>query len=307
MFGWIPATFSLVKRNFGAMSVASLLNLCVVLVMLLPMFYVMYRAIGSGAMADPTNPFGADMGMILGMYGVLVVVGLLLMPPLMAGWFRLCENADRGAAIAGTDIFRPYSDVPLWLRLIGFVLLIFVLYMLVFAVLGVAFSGAIAGMMKMQAAQNAAIFSGQPAPPPSMAALSGILLLYVVAMPLMFLLQFVYLVGLAEVSLRATPVLAAFKDALATVLRNALKLLVFMFVIGIVGLVVGFLLALIVGVIVAALAMISPALMVVAMLLLYIPMLLVMYPLMFSFNYAAWKSMLGSEPPSPPVDSIVAA
>jgi hypothetical protein len=306
MFGWIPSTFGMVKRNFGAMSVASILNLLAILLLMAPMFYVMYRAFasGMGAMANPAMPFGgADLETIGWIYGFMMLAGLLLLPPMMAGWFRLCENADRGAHVRGSDIFRPYADIPLWLRLIGFVLLICALYLLVGVLLFLAFRGVFMQFVAMQAAQQAAMMGGAAATPPSMAVIGHMLLAEVVILPVMLLLQFVYMVGLAEVSLRSTPVLVAFKDALATVLRNSLKMLVWLFVVGIGFIVVMFVLGLVFALVGAVLSMISPGLMAVLMMLLYVPLLLVMYPLMFSGYYVAWKSLLGSEPPMPPASA----
>ncbi|MEO8160706.1 MAG: hypothetical protein ABI588_04745, partial [Arenimonas sp.] len=170
----------------------------------------------------------------------------------------------------------------------------------VFLAIGFVFRGTFTGLLAMQAAQLAAGASGQPPPPPDMALLGGIFLMYAVMLPVMFLLQFVYMIGLAEVSLRSTPVLVAFKDALAAVLRNALKLLVFLFVLGIVAVVVMFVLVLVVVLVVAAASLVSKTLGLVLAVLLYVPILLVMYPLLFASNYVAWKSMLGSEPPMPP-------
>jgi hypothetical protein len=308
MFGWIQATFALVKRNFGAMSVASLLNLAVLVLMMAPMFFVMSKAMVAIAAGNPSDPFGGNTGLFLGLYALSMLIGLLLMPPLMGGWFQLCENADRGAVVGGTQVLRPYSDIPLWLRLVGFALLGSLLYIAVFCVFGFAFRGTLMSFVAMQAAQNAAVFSGQPAPPPSLGVLGGIFLMYVVMLPVMFLLQFVYMVGMAEVSLRATPVLVAFKDAFAAVLRNSLKLLVFMFVLGMLAMVAMFVFVIVAVLVVGAASLLSKSLGLVLMLLLYIPLLLVLYPLMFAGNYVAWKSLLGSEPPMPPVTpGIVAA
>lgn len=300
MFGWVGETFGLVKRNYGALSAASLLTICASLLFAAPMFYLMFKSIASGLAPTPDNPLGMDMKLFFTLYAAMIVAGLLLFPPLMGGWFRLCENADRGASARGTDIFGPYRELPTWMRLVGFALLAMLMYLVVMALVGLAFGGIIGKLMAMQAAQNAAMFSGQPPPPPDLGAIGGIFLMYIIVLPVMFLLQFVYMVGMAEVSLRSTPVLVAFKDAFAAVLRNSLKLLVLLFCLGvaagIVFAVIGLVLALVIGV----LAMISQTAMVVVLVLLYIPLLMVMYPLMFAGHYMVWKSMLGSEPPMAP-------
>jgi hypothetical protein len=114
--------------------------------------------------------------------------------------------------------------------------------------------------------------------------------------------------GLAEVSLRDTPVLVAFKDACMSVLRNSLKLLLFVFVLTVVGVMVMFAVGLVVALVLVAAAFISQALSMVLMVLLYIPLLLVLYPLMFAGHYQAWKDLLDGDAPAPADDSgIVAA
>lgn len=297
MFGWVGDTFGLVKRNFGAMSAASLLTIGAGLLFAAPILYVMFKAISSGVAPTPANPLGMDMQLFGIMYAGMIVAGVLLFPPMLGGWFRLCESADRGASPGGTDIFRPYGDLPTWMRLVAFALLAMLMYFVVLALVGFAFRGVFADLMVMQAAQNAAMLSGQPPPPPDMGAFGGIFLMYAIVLPLLFLLQFVYMVGLAEVSLRPTPVLVAFRDAFAAVLRNSLKLLVFLFCLGVVAGILGFVVGLVVALLIGLLALISKTLMGVAILALYIPLLVVMYPLMFAGHYLVWKSMLGSEPP----------
>jgi hypothetical protein len=178
----------------------------------------------------------------------------------------------------------------------------------VFALIGFAFRGAFEGLIEMQAAQNAAMLGGPPAPPPSMDVLGGIFLMYAVMLPLMFLLQFVYMVGLAEVSLRSTPVLVAFKDSCVAVARNSLKLLLFMLALMFVGGVLAFVVGLVLALLIAATAFISQTASIVLLVALYIPILLVIYPLMFAGHYVVWKSMLGDEPSMPPAsEGAVAA
>lgn len=308
MFGWVSDTFGLVKRHFGAMSVASLLTICAGVLFALPIMLVMFKTVPMTGAVDPTNPVAMDMGLFLTVYVGVIVVALVLVPPLLAGWFRLIESADRGAEARGTSIFQPYGDFPTWRRLVGFMLLAMLMYFAVFAVVALAFGGVFTDLVAMQAAQNAALLSGQTPPTPDMSVIGRILLMYVFVLPVMLLLQFVYMLGLAEVSLRPTPVLVAFKDAFAGVLRNSLKLLLFMFVLGMVVGVVFSIIVLVLVLVVAALGMISKSLAAVAIVLMYIPILLVMYPLMFAGHYMVWKSMLGSEPRAPlvPADSVAA-
>jgi hypothetical protein len=295
MFGWIPATFRLVSRNVGAMLVATVITLVLGLLLALPMLLVMFKSMPAlGSPGVPVAP--PDLGLFWTMYGVTVVVALLLGPPLLAGWFRLCEAADRGAAPAGSTVLSAYRDGGTWMRLVLFALLGALLYLAVFGLAFLLFRGAFTEIAAMQAAQLA----GAPPQAPSPALLGQILLMYAVMMPLMFLLQFVYMVGLAEISLRSTGPVQAFIGALVAVSRNVLKLLLLMLCVGMVaGMVVG-IVAIVFVVLAAVLALLSPVLMAVVVGVLYIALLLAVYPLMFTGNYYAWKDLLGEGGSAPP-------
>jgi hypothetical protein len=302
MFGWIPATFRLVSRNFGAMVVASLLTFLLGALMALPMLLAVFKSLsGLGSPGVPVTP--PDLTLFWVMYGVTILVALLLGPPLLAGWFRLCEAADRGVRPSGSTVLSPYRDGGTWVRLVLLALLATLLYVLFFALMFLLFRGVFTELATMQAAQLA---GGTP-PPPSPAMLGKILLMYVVMMPLLFLLQFVYMVGLAEVSLRPTGPVQAFLGAAQAVLRNAFKLLLLMICVGMVAGVIGAIVAVVLAVLAAVLALLSPVLMGVAIAVIYLAVLLVAYPLMFAGNFYAWKDLLGEGiPPSAAPGSVAA-
>ena len=302
MFAWIPATFRMVSRHFGAMALATTLTFLLGILMALPLLLVMFNSLsGLGSPGVPVAP--ADLRMFWIAYALTIVVGMVLMPPMLAGWFRLCRAADQGALPSGLVVLEPYRDGATWARLLLYSLLGMLMYLLAFGLIFLAFRGVFMEIATMQAAQLA---GGTP-PPPSVAMIGKILLMYAVLLPTMMLLQFVYMVGLAEVSLRPTPALQAFLGSLQAVGRNALKLLLFVFCLylgfGAVLTVVVLLLVLL-GVV---LALVSPVLMGIVMALFYVLLLLVLYPLMFSGNYHAWRDLLGGGAAPPPVPEHFAA
>ena len=293
MFGWIPATFRLVAGNFGAMVVATILTLLAGLLLAAPFLFFMFQsmpALGSAGVPQPQDMTGFWVA-----YGVLIVASLVVMPPLLAGWFRLCAAADRGEAISGTQVLGPYRDPGAWARLLVFVLLGTLAYVAVFALMFLMFRGAFTEIIAMNAAQQAALATGAEPPAPSMAVLGQIFLMYVVLLPTMFVLQFIYMVGLAEVALRPTSGVQAFAEAAGGVLRNLVKLLVLMFCVGMLAGVAIMLVAVVVALLAVGLAFISPVLMGIVVGLLYLALILVIYPLMFAGHYFVWKDMLGGE------------
>ena len=303
MFGWVFDAFRTVKRNFGAMIGASAVMLGVFMLMLLPMWllvFSMVRRNGAAGLAGGALPMAGDMGMFIGVYGFTILASLLLFPPLMAGWFRLARDADHGGAISAFDVLKPYRDGELWFRGLRFALLAFVLYMAVVAVLFLVFHGSISAFMQQVIAQQAATLAGTTPPPPSFPA--GVVLAYFAFLLIGMLLQFVYLVGFAEVSLRKTPALEAMRLAMLATLKNALKLLLFAFVtFSAIG-AIFFVVILVLVLLGAVLALINPALAAIVAIAFYIPFLLCIYPLMFVGGYFAWKDMLNDGSAANPAD-----
>ena len=286
MFGWIPSSFGLVTRNFGSMAGASLITLLVGLLMVLPLVLVIFASLkGLGSPGVPVAP--PDMTPIVIGYCAMLVVGLALMPPLVGGWFRLCEAADRREAVSALQVLGPYRDGATWARLVVFALLAMLTYVVFFGAIVLLFRGAFTELMAMQAAQMAGM---QPDPNP--AVLGKILLMYAVMIPVGSLLQTVYMVGMAEVALRPTSALVALKDAFATVGRNLAKLLVFGFCLLVAFMVLAFVLGLLVALVFVALSFLSPVISMVLVGLLYIAALCFIYPLMFAGGFYAWRSLL---------------
>ena len=295
MFGWVPATFRLVTRHFGAWSLASVITLFVALLLALPMLVYLFMTMP--ALGSPGVPPPQDLTGLWIAYAIFIVTAMVLMPPLLAGWFRLCAAADRGEAISGTSVLSAYGDRGVWLRMIVFALIGMLVYFAVIGLLALLFGDAFAGLMAMQAAQDAALATGSPPPPPDMALLGKVLLMYVVALPLLVVLQLIYMAGLAEVSLRPTSAPGAFAEAAGGVLRNLLKLLLFLFCLWMGLSMVLLVVVLVVGVVIAGLMLLSPVAGMVVAGIAYVALLTFVYPLMFAGHYYLWKDMLGGEEP----------
>lgn len=300
MFGWIGDTFRLFGRNAAPFLMASVVTLVLLLLMFVPMYAAMIPTMMQNATAGATGamPTGADVSLILGLYGVTLLIALVAFPPLLVGWFRLVQDMDQGRTVRGLDVLRPYRDGATWIRSVLFGLVAMLLYVAVLALVAFAFWGTISGFMEQVAAQQAATLAGVAAPAPSFG--GGIILAYLVFLVVAILLQFVYLVGFAEISLRSTGILDALKQAAGGVGRNGIKLLVFLICVGLVAFVALLLVGMVVGLLAVALSMLSPALAAVAFVVLYLPFALLMYPLMFASHYFVWKSILGGNESAQP-------
>lgn len=298
MFGWVANSFSLFRKNAGSLMSASAITLVLGILICIPMWLVMMGSMKNAGMAANGMPMPPDMSLFYVVYSITMLVGLLLFPPLLIGWFRLCQSMDQGNSAGALEVLAPYRDIPLWLRSIRFALLALLIYVAIFGLFALAFSGSINEMMQQSQAQQLAMMSGTTPPPPVFPV--GFFIGYFLFIGIAMFLQFVYMVGFTEVSLRPTPASQALKLAAAGVFKNALQLIVFLFCMfaaaGIVMMVVVLILAMVVGL----LSMISPIIGGLVALAIYIPVLLAMYPLMFAGHYFVWKSMLGTTTPEIP-------
>ena len=296
MFGWIADSLGLFKANLRTMLSAGGLTLGMVLLMFLPlwgvMFWAMRQSVQHGGVPGAL-PMGGDMTLFWVLYVVTMLIGLLLFPPLLVGWFRLCRAADQGATPAAMDLLKPYRDPQLWMRSIRFALLALLVYLVALALFYLVFHEAISAFVQQTAAREAALLAG--AAPPAADFPGGLILGYLLFLVVAMVLQMVYLLGYAEISLRETPVLQALGLAFSSVAKNALKLLLFLFLASSIFGIAFMIVAVVLALVVMALNFVHVALAVAAMVVFYVAILLLVYPLMFAGSYFFWKSALGAE------------
>jgi len=296
MFAWIPSTFRLVMNHIGAMVIATLLTLLTTIACYLPLLGWMFKSVMADGMPGLITAQQGTTYWV--MYGISMLLSVVVMGPVMAGWMRMSAAADRGEAITGTQVFALFADSERWIQLLILAVLVIAVGLAFAGVLYLLFGDAFRAIIAMQEAQNAALLGGGKPPPPNMGAFGQIFLLYALALPVFVLLQVSYFVGVAEIGLRQAPATGAFVDAVLGVLRNLVKLLIFGFCLFI-GFVIAFvLIVLVIGLVVAALSFINATLAVVAAGLFYIASLLFFYPLMFASNFYVWKDMLGDDEPA---------
>lgn len=303
MFGWVAESFKLLRKNFRAFLSAGLLTMVLGLLLCVPMWIVMASSMmasmhETGAAQGPGMPMWGDMTLFFTAYAATLVFGLLSFPPMLSGWFKLCQNSDKDIAVSGFEILKPYKDINLWLRGIGFALLGLFLYLAILGLFALAFSGAISDFIHQIEAQQMAALTGTPPPPPTLPI--GFFIGYFCFIFLAMFLQFVYMVGFTEISLRPTPVLEAMKLAMTTVFRNALKLLLALICIGMIFYIAMFIVMLIIVLIATLLSFIHPIVGAVVAIAFFTPMLLIMYPLIFSGHYFMWKYLLADDTPTAP-------
>jgi hypothetical protein len=295
MFGWVMESIKLVKKNIRGFMSAGLVTIVLVILVSMPMWLVMINVMGdmkNHGMATTGMPMTGNMTVFFTAYAITLFFCLLAFPPLLIGWFKLCRNIDNSIAVSDFEILKPYKDMKLWLRGIGFALLGLLAYLVILGLFALAFSGAISDFVYQVEAQQMAMLSGAAPAPPSFPI--GFFIGYFGFIFVAMFLQFVYMVGFTEISLRPTSLLEAMKMAAASVFKNALKLGLVLICVGIAFYIAIFVVAMVLTLIVAVLSFIHPIVGAIAAIALFLPLLLVLYPLLFSGHYFMWKGLLGN-------------
>lgn len=239
-------------------------------------------------------------------YGGIMLLSLLVMPPLTGGALRLLHSCEQGRPASAFDIFDGYRDRGFALRMILTSLLLLACYVIVFLVLWAVMPGK--EFMVELFARSAVTppgaqpdLSGMPPFPPSF------LLWMLGALALLLVLTHVYLLTFAQVALAGQGPATATGQGFKAVLRNLLPFIGFTIAVVILGFIVLLIVALVLALVIGLLAAVSPVLGIVLAIPVYLGLMLLLYVVMFGFYYHAWAEIFGEAVPPPPVqDAIVA-
>lgn len=290
-FRWLMKSLDIGRRQPGALFGGFLLLL---LVGLIPSLLQMGVQLG----LNPSPP------VMLAVYVVVMLAGLVLMPPLMAGGLRLIHACETGQPARATDVFAVFGDRPAALRMILTAVLLMAIYLAVFVGLILMPGGNYFGEL-MQVAMTT-----PPGEQPDMSALppvpSGLLLWLLLAMFAVVVVGNGYMLAMVQAALGGRGPVGATGDGFLATFKNLLPLLGFVIVASIVGFVVMMIVAVVLVLVVGLLAALSPVLGVAIAIPVYLGIVLVFYVVSFAFYYHAWREIFG-EPVAPPGADAIAA
>lgn len=289
LFGMLIGGCRLVRRHLGKFMLASLLSLSAVIVMV--MVFGMVLTFGIGAKPDAMSTGNFDWTTLAAVYAVAAVVGILLAPPFLAGWFTLCRKLADAEPVSVMVLFSAYRQRGLWQKLIGYSLLGLLLYVVVHALYVLA-----AGMFGISADELEVFLRAQSGDPTALAGLSGTFwAAYAGILVLGVVLQSMFMLGFCQAALTESPAGDALKAGIAGTLKNLISilafLLVFMAAVLAVAIVIGILAALAIGL----LSFLSKTAAYAIGVVLYVLVILLIYPLLFSFQYYVWQGILGND------------
>ena len=239
------------------------------------------------------------MGLV---YGLVIGLSLVLVPPLSGAAFRLMHDCETGAPVAATDLFNGYRDRDFAVRTILTSLLFMLAYLAALALLLTVMPGKefFAELLVRVAAATPGAdpdLANMPPLPPSF------LLWLLAAAALAVVLGNAYMLAFAQAALGGHGPVAAVGSGLAATLRNLLPLVGFFLVASVVGFFALLLVALVLGVVGGVLGLVSPLLAILLVIPVYLGLVLVLYVVMFGFYYHGWREIFG-EPAAAPADTL---
>jgi hypothetical protein len=231
------------------------------------------------------------------------VLGLVLMPPALGGFFRLLQSLDRGKPEGSSQVLSLYSEAPTAQRLILCNLLFAIGTLLVLIGLVYAIGGQplLQYLQTLAAIKPGATAADLPPLPEGTFTLVGLMLL------IALFVTTAQQLAAAQIALGRGEVLRASGEGAMATLGNAARLLLFylpMLVLGMIGTIVFIVVA---GVAATALGLLSKGLAVLAGGIAVLALLVPLYALMLAFFYRAWIALLapeaGTDPATPPPPS----
>ena len=247
----------------------------------------------------PSSP-----GALMVVYGAVLGLSLVLLPPLSGAAFRLLHDCEAGRPAAATDLFNGYRDREFAVRMVLTSLLMMLGYLVVLALLFTVVPGKefFAEFVQRAAATppgGQPDLAGLPPLPPSF------LLWLLAAAAMLVVLGNAYMLAFAHAAMAGQGPVGAVAGGFAATLRNLLPLVGFFLVACVVGFVLLLILAVVLGLVAGLLGMVSPVLAMLVVLPVYLALMLVLYVLMFGFYYHGWREIFG-EPAERPGDALEA-
>ncbi len=289
-YRWLGEAFSLCGRSWGTVLGGSALLVAVAVAPTVLQMLLQVALPGLGTW----------------MQVLTTVLGLVLMPPALGGFFRMLQALDQRQPAGSGEVLSLYSEAPVAQRLILCNLLfaigtLLAMIALVYAVGGQAL---LDYLQKLAAIKPGATAADLPAIPPGTLTVVGLLLL------IALFVTTAQQLAAAQIALGRGQVLGASGDGVIATLRSSGGLLLFYLPVLLVGMIVTIVAAVVAAVAATALALVSASLAAALVGLGVLALLVPLYALMLAFFYRAWIALLAPAPsadaatPPPPPHQI---
>lgn len=291
-WSWLKQAVNLGRNNPRALFGAAAL---LMLVAIIPSIIQLIAQYGFGITRMPA------MLWILGLTSALMLV---VYPLLIGGFFRVIDATEHNRPTHATALFDTFRAGQGRGRLIGFGLLLTLIYVVALVALVAVFGSDVASWYwRVVSASQAAAPGTPPVIPPLPDGLGTVIGL---GLLLMMFLGGVYSIGFGQMALTQRSVGGALADGMAGTLKNLLPLLVLMAIMLVLMVGIALVLGLALGLLVAVGSLVHPALGVVLAIPVYIAFLVTMYVVMFGVMYFIWRDVAGDSAITPQEQSFEA-
>ena len=241
------------------------------------------------------------------LYALVMLVGILAMPPLTGAAIRLLHACETGQPASAFDLFNGYRDRGFAVRMVLTSLLMFAFYVLV---MGLLFAVMPAKEFIID------IFSRSLATPPGgqpdmsgldmdPSSLPWLFLWFVGAMAVIFTAMHMQMLTVTHAALSGEGPVHSLLSGVTGTSRNILPLTAFTLAMLVVAFVAMLVLGLVLGLLAVVLTLVSPVLAGVVLLPIYLAAILVAMIVLHGFYYHAWREIFG-ETAADPLDAIAA-
>ena len=279
-YRWLGEAFAMFRAHTGVLFGAALLA---VLVALLPSVLQLVLEL-------LLTPSGAASQMI---ELLCLLLGLVLFPPVVGGFYRLVHALQAGRAATALDVLAVFQDGPAAVRLI--------ITNLVFTLITLLLAGAIAyavgGPELFDFLRAMAALKPDAATLPALP--GGLFSTFALVLAVGLLIGTAQGLAMVQVAVAGRAPAPAIGEGFLAMGRNLGALLLFYLPVALIGGVIFLVFGLIAALIGAVLSAISPALTMALVLPLALGLVVALYAVGFNFIYHAWRELFGAAPPTP--------
>lgn len=284
MFGALVGACRLIGDNPGRFMLASLLGMLAVFATAILFSVLSVWAFGLEGAGD------ASLTMVAVLYAVISLIFVVLLPPMVAGWFQLCRALSDGRPVSAFTLFAPYGRAGEWKKTVVYSLLGIALYLLVhvlYVLLAVYAFG-------IEWQELGAFLGAQRGDLAALAGLSrGFWIAYIGIMLVGIVLQSMFMLGFGQVALTDNTAGAAFRAGIAGALKNLFSIVLFLVLCTIAVLLAALVIGVLLGFAVALIGKLNTAVAAAIGIVFYVLVILLLYPLIFSFETLLWRAILG--------------
>lgn len=292
-FDWLIQSFKLTGAYWGRFAWYSLITFVAAMLLIIPFSFVLASL--SQSLVD-IQAMSVNWKAVASLYAIVIAAGILLFPPLLAGWLLICRELAGNRKTTTAFLFRAYSDKALWRKLITYCLY----SMLVAAVI---YGGFIAVCLSAGlGTEIEKFFVLQFDKNPTLDFSAKFWTAYALSQILSLVLTFAVMLGFCDSVYGRHSALESYKRGFAGVLKNVPAFFVLLLTLIMLSIVAVLIIALIAGAGALAVNFINNSVVngigLFLLAVFYIALLLLIYPLQFSFFYFSWRSILGGNAPS---------